>query len=382
MSIPLLDLNREYQYMKEAIDGALAQALSHQQWILGPEVKELEAKVTDYLGVNNAVGVASGTDALVLSLRALAIQRKGIEYFEKSDEILTPAFTFTATGTSILRSGATPVFLDINLDNYCLDTEQVERYLGQHGEKVVGIVPVHLYGYPTNMDAIMECARKYNLFVVEDCAQSFGARWDGKQSGSLGDCGAFSFFPTKNLGGFGDGGMIATNNPILYDIIQMLRKHGGKDKYNVEHLGYNSRLDTMQAALLLAKMKYVDEMNEKRRRIAKYYQSHLSDCSKILLPKESEKAYHVYNQFTIRTQNRDTFKKMLSDKGVQTMIYYSIPLSQMKVFEGKCRIPYPLEATEQATQQVLSLPIEPLLTDEELSVVVEAVKTVASEVSP
>ena len=161
----------------------------------------------------------------------------------------------------------------------------------------------------------------------------------------------------------------------------MLRKHGGKDKYNVEHLGYNSRLDTMQAALLLAKMKYVDEMNEKRRRIAKYYHSHLSDCSGVLLPKESDKAYHVYNQFTVRTQNRDNFKKMLSDKGVQTMIYYAIPLSQMKVFEGKCRIPYPLEATEQAIQQVLSLPIEPLLTEEELSLVVEAVKTVASEVS-
>jgi UDP-2-acetamido-2-deoxy-ribo-hexuluronate aminotransferase len=231
MNIPLLDLNREYQYMKGTIDGALAQALSHQQWILGPEVKELEAKVANYLGVNNAVGVASGTDALVLSLRALAIQRKGIEYFEKSDEILTPAFTFTATGTSILRSGATPVFLDINLDNYCLDTAQVERHLDQHGEKIVGIVPVHLYGHPTNMDAIMECARKYNLFVVEDCAQSFGARWDGKQSGSLGDCGAFSFFPTKNLGGFGDGGMIATNDPTLYDIIQMLLSNCSGLKY-------------------------------------------------------------------------------------------------------------------------------------------------------
>lgn len=381
MNIPLLDLNREYQYMKGAIDGALAQVLSHQQWILGPEVRELEAKVADYLGVNYAVGVASGTDALVLSLRALAIRRKGVEYFEKNDEILTPAFTFTATGTSILRSRATPVFLDINLDTYCLDTEQVEQYLDQHGEKVVGIVPVHLYGHPTNMDSIMECARKYNLFVVEDCAQSFGACWDGKQSGSMGDCGAFSFFPTKNLGGFGDGGMIATNNPALYEIIQMLRKHGGKDKYNVEHLGYNSRLDTMQAALLLAKMKYVDEMNEKRRRIAQYYQSHLSDCSGVILPKESDKAYHVYNQFTIRTHNRDAFKKMLSDKGVQTMIYYTTPLSQMRVFEGKYRIPYPLKTTEQATQQVLSLPIEPLLTEEELSLVVEAVKTVASEVS-
>ncbi len=249
-NIPMLDLKREYAYMKKDIDAAIKRCLDHQRWILGPEVKELEDNVATYLGVRHCVGTSSGTESLLLSLRALAIKLKGAEYFEKADQIITTPFTFTATGDTILRSGATPVFVDIDPVTFNIDPVKIREFLTRHStlgarhSRVMGIMPVHLYGQSCNMDEIMKIAEEHNLFVLEDVAQAFGGMWKDKKLGSIGTVGAFSFFPSKNLGGFGDGGMVATNDAEVAELLRMLLKHGGRDKYNVDHIGYNARLDT------------------------------------------------------------------------------------------------------------------------------------------
>jgi len=388
MVIPILDLKREYQYMKKDIDEAIKTCLAHQKWILGPEVEQLEKRVSQYLNVKHCIGVSSGTDALVLSLRALAIKLKGKEYFDKTDEIITTTFTFTATGDAILRSGATPVFVDIDPITFNLDPEQIKSYLTTQPvnnlTKVVGIVPVHLYGQICDMEEILRIAKEYNLFVVEDVAQAFGAKQqvvNGKwqMAGSIGNAGCFSFFPSKNLGGFGDGGMVSTNDDEIAELVRMLLKHGGKDKYNVDHIGYNARLDTIQAGILLAKFKFLDEFNEKRRKIAQFYTKELSKTENIILP--SSIGYHVFHQYTIRILNgkRDTVQKYLKEKGIDTMVYYPLCLHQMKVFKERCKTLPALENSIRATKEVLSLPIEPLLTEDELNIVVNFLKDSINE---
>ena len=375
MQIPLLDLRREYQYMKEGIDAALSRCLEDQRWILGPEVKELEEKVAHYIGTKYALGVGSGTDALVLSLRALAMQRVDNEYFDRKDKIITTPFTFTATGDAILRSGATPLFADIGSKTYNIDAEKIKEILNSGKiPGIVGIVPVHLYGQACNMDEITKIAKEHNLFVLEDVAQAFGGKWKEKKLGSFGDINAFSFFPSKNLGGFGDGGMITTDNDELLKFVTMLRKHGGKDKYNVEHIGYNARLDTLQAAVLLVKMKYLDEFNAKRQKIAEIYNKNLKDIKEILLPECFSDVYHVYHQYTVRFLNgkRDELQKKLKSKGVSTALYYPIPLHKMMVFQDRCEVVGSLQESEKASEEVFSLPIEPLLTADEINYVVES----------
>jgi len=367
-SIPILNLQEEYKHIIEEIDSALLKVVSKAKYILGPEVLELEQKIASYIGSKHAIGVSSGTDALVLSLRALAIKNRGEEYWNKEDLIITTPFTFTATGDAILRAGATPLFVDINPDTFNINPEQIKLALEKY-RNVVGIIPVHLYGQPCDMDEIMEIARKTNIFVIEDCAQSIGAKWDGRQTGSSGDTGCFSFFPSKNLGGFGDGGMITTDDDELAEIISMLRKHGGKDKYNVDHIGYNARLDTLQAAVLLAKFKYLDNFNKRRREIAKNYNEQLKNIEWIKTPYEHPKAYHVYHQYTIRVLNRkrDELQKLLKEKGIQTMVYYPIPLHEMRVFvENGMKIVGDLKEVQKAVREVLSLPVEPLLGKEEI----------------
>jgi len=358
--IPLVDLAKEYRNLMEEIDNAILQAVAETKYILGPQVRELEEKIANYVGTKYAVGVSSGTDALVLALRALAITKYNKEYFDKEDLIITTPFTFTATGDVILRSGATPLFVDIDLDTYNIDPEQIEKAVKKYGKKVKGIVPVHLYGQSCDMDRIMEIAKKYDLFVVEDCAQSLGAKWDGKQTGSFGDAGCFSFFPTKPLGGFGDGGMITTSNENLYEILLMLRKHGGKDKYNVEHIGYNARLDTLQAAMLLSKMKYINEFIEKRRKIAKLYNKLFKNIKHVEIPYVHPKAYHVYHQYTIRVlnKNRNEIQRQLKKEGIASMVYYPVPLHKMKVFQKEnIEILEDLKNSETASEIVMSLPI-------------------------
>jgi len=386
--IPMLDLKREYEFIKDEIDLAIKKCLEHQKWILGNEVNELENNIAEYLGVKHCIGVSSGTDALVLSLRALAIKLKGEEYFERTDEIITTSFTFTATGDAILRAGATPLFVDIDSKTFNIDPAKIKSYLTNSNRKhstnpsqVIGIIPVHLYGQACNMDSIMKIAEEYSLFVLEDVAQAFGGMWNKQKLGSIGAAGAFSFFPTKNLGCFGDGGMVATNDEEIDELVRMLLKHGGKDKHYVEHIGYNSRLDTIQAAILLIKFKYVDEFNERRRQIAEIYTRELSGLTGLNLPltfplSPIPDIYHVYHQYTIRLTNgyRDKLKRYLKEKGISTMVYYPIPLHRMKVFEGRCNISGILEHTMSAANEVLSLPVEPLYTDEVTNRIIGAIR--------
>lgn len=401
MKIPMLDLKLEYEYMKSDIDTAIARCLEHQQWILGPEVKVLENKVAEYIGVKHCIGASSGTDALVLALRACAIKVKGQEYFDRSDLIITTPFTFTASGDSILRAGATPLFVDIDPVTYNIDPVKVKECIrsftvknmpseinpssNQSGSlplvcgpsNIVGILPVHLYGQPCGLDEIMSIASEHDLFVVEDCAQAFGAEWhkiDGTRQkvGSIGNMGCFSFFPSKNLGGFGDGGMVSTDDDDLNDLIRMLLKHGGKDKYNVDHIGYNARLDTLQAAILLARLKYIDELNTRRRHIAQLYAEGLKGIEGIVLPL----AYygsHVFHQFTLRVLNgkRDELQQHLRESRIDSMVYYPVPLHEMKVFNGKSIVYRQLSEAEETTQSVLSLPMEPLFDEETIRYIVK-----------
>jgi len=407
--IPLLDLKLEYKYMKKDIDSAIKKCLDHQKWILGPEVKELEEKVAGYLGVKHCIGSSSGTEALVLSLRALAIKLKGQEFFDKTDEIITTPFTFTATGDAILRAGATPVFVDIDPATYNIEPAKIREYLNSSlTSKVIGILPVHLYGHSCNMDEIMDIAEQHKLFVIEDVAQAFGAAWKDKKLGSIGSTGSFSFFPSKNLGGFGDAGMVSTNDDEIANLVRMLIKHGGKDKYNVDHIGYNARLDTLQAAIIAAKLKYVDEFNERRRNIAGFYDNALRNLNEITLPASLPAAHHVYHQYTVRVKNetimlhsntndnennppfppfskggkggfsggkRDDLQRFLNDQNIGSMVYYPVPLHKMRVFDERHKSFLPLDESEKAITEVLSLPIEPLMKDKDLMRVVKAINS-------
>ncbi|HAR94383.1 MAG TPA: hypothetical protein DCR97_00220 [Deltaproteobacteria bacterium] len=377
MKIPMLDLKREYEYMKEDIDAAIARCLQHQQWILGPDVEEFEGKVAEYIDVRHCIGASSGTDALVLALRALALKTKGQEYFDRSDLVITTPFTFTATGDAILRAGATPAFVDIDSKTFNIDPDLIRKFLSSLSSRdlvrVKGLLPVHLYGRSCEMDDIMAIANEYGLFVVEDVAQAFGGGWRGRKLGSIGTAGAFSFFPSKNLGGFGDAGMVSTNDDQIAELVRLLLKHGGKDKYNVDHIGYNARLDTLQAAVLLAKLKYVDEFNERRRRIASAYNELFGGSEGISVPmqgSECDLVRHVYHQYTIRHPERDKFREYLETNGIDSMIYYPTPLHKMKLFdEGRSMVLERPVVAEEAARSVLSLPVEPLQTQEEAAAI-------------
>lgn len=372
-NIPLLDLNREYLAYKQELDQALLEAVSSANYILGPEVNKLEEEVANYLGTEHCLGVASGTDALVISLRALAIKFKGKEYFSPEDEIITTPFTFTATGGSILRSGATPVFIDIDPATFNLDPQKAAEAIT---ENTVGIVPVHLYGQACAMDQLNTLAEKHGLFILEDVAQAFGGKYKQKKLGSIGHMAAFSFFPSKNLGAFGDGGMLATADDELAEISRMLSKHGGRDKYNVNYLGYNSRLDTLQAAILLIKLKYVDHFNSLRRKIADCYNEALESLDWLATPSETEKG-HVYHQYTLCVKNgrRDYLQKKLKEQGIATAVYYPLLLTSMQLYQRRCIVPATLEQSEKACREVLSLPVEPLLSKKELNYVVDTIKS-------
>lgn len=355
--IPMLDLKKEYEILKGEIEEAIREVMGHQQWINGPEVKRFEEEASKYLGSKYAVGVNSGTDALVIGLRALSYLRTKRERFESTDEIITTPFTFTATGETILRAGATPVFVDIEED-YNIAPDAIKKAINKNTR---GIVVVHLYGNPCRMDEIMKIAGENNLFVLEDVAQAFGSRYREKRVGTIGDVGAFSFFPSKNLGGFGDGGLITTDNEEIKNFCTYLRNHGGKDKYNVEFCGYNSRLDTMQAAILLKKLRHIDDFIERRRGVAKVYKEVLGDVKGIKLPIETEGGYHTYHQFTIRvsSEKRDRVVEELKRVGISSMVYYPVLLSSMAVFKGRMKC-FELKNAERYSKEVISLPIGPM----------------------
>lgn len=367
MKIPILNLKLQYQNLKEEIDQAVSNVLTSSQFILGPEVSLLEEEIASYLGVKYAIGVNSGTDGLIIALRALGIG--------KGDEVITTSFSFYATAESISVVGAKPVFVDINPYSFNIDPEKIK---GKITSQTKAIMPVHLYGQPAAMTKIMEIAQEYDLKVVEDCAQAFGAVYSGdcvdchdfcdqsekdmylnKYVGSIGDVGAFSFYPTKNLGAYGDGGMIVTNNEEVAELAKMLRVHGAKKTYHNQMLGYNSRLDSLQAAILRVKLRYIDNWNQARRKIAENYQELLGNISDILITPKITKG-HVFHQYTIRVMNgrRDELKEALASKGVGSMIYYPIPQDQLPVYKGQYE---PLSITMQLAQEVLSLPIYPEL---------------------
>lgn len=371
MNVPMLDLKRQYQHLKPAIDRAISSALEHQGWILGPEVKELEDRFRRFIGTRHAIGVASGTDALVLALRALAFRLRGEEYFRPGDEVVVPTFTFTATGDAVIRAGATPVFVDIDPASFDIDPEKVAAAVTA---RTVGIVPVHLYGRACAMPQLRELARRHGLFIVEDVAQAFGAEIEGVRCGAWGDAAAFSFFPSKNLGGFGDGGMVTTSDDDIAQHVDALRRHGGRDKYNVDWLGYNSRLDTLQAAVVLAKLDSAAEFNARRKFIARCYTDELSGLPGLTTPPATTNGDHVFHQYTIRHAERDRIAAGLRERGVASMVYYPVPLHKMKVFQGRSRVAGELAHAEQAAREVLSLPIEPLLQPEELSHVIKSVR--------
>jgi len=363
--------------MKPEIDAAFRRVYEGQDFILGKAVGELEDKISQFLGVGYAVGVGSGTDALELTLRAIAYTQEGKEKFSPGDKIITTPFTFVATADTALLAGATPVFSDIDARMYNLDPRKVRAYLENLGKdvtRVKAIIVVHLYGQPADISEFLAISKEYDIPIIEDVAQAFGAKWDNRFLGTFGIAGCLSFFPSKTLGAFGDGGMVVTSDPKLAEVMRMLRTHGGKDKYNVSLLGYNSRLDTLQAAILLAKLPHVDRWREGRVRVAGLYQKELSSVDGLILPVTDERGTHVWHQYTIATNYRDELQSFLKERGIGTSVYYPIPLHEQVLFQGKSERTGSLEMSEAASRSVLSLPIDPLQTDEETHEVIDAIK--------
>jgi len=402
MSIPILDLKRQYASIKPDIDAAIQRVVESGRFILGPEVEALEREVAAYCGVKHANGVASGTDALLLSLKALGIG--------PGDGVIVPSFTFFATAGVVHNVGATPIFCDIDPHTFNLDPADVKRILTtDHGPRTMvngprttikAIIPVHLYGQMADMDAVMDLAEEYGLYVIEDAAQAIGATYSGlhptahgqrtadnaprttdygltRRAGTIGHLGCFSFFPTKNLGAYGDGGMVVTNDDELADKVRMLRVHGAKPKYYHHIVGYNSRLDALQAAILRAKLPHLEAWSEARRQKAGRYDELLAGIPGIVLPHRLAACQHIFHQYTIRVRGgrRDALREHLKEQGIATEIYYPLPLHLQPCFRHLGYSEGDLPESESASQEALSLPMFPELTDEEQAYVAQAVRT-------
>lgn len=366
MQVPLLDLKREYASMKAEIDSAIAEAIADTKYINGPQVKAFEDVVAKYLGVKHAIGVASGTDALLIALRAAGVG--------SGSEVITTTFSFFATAGTIANLGAKPVFVDIDSATFNLDISQIEKNITSH-TKV--IVPVHLFGQSADMDPLMKLAEKHGLLVIEDAAQSLSAKYKGKMSGTIGEMGIYSFYPTKNLGCPGDGGLVVTNSDDLNEKIRMLKAHGAKVKYYHDMVGYNSRLDTIHAAVLKAKLPHLDEWSNKRRENAAYYDKRFAG-SKVVTPKVEQYAHHIYNQYSIRVTDRDGLRERLKAEGIGYEIYYPLPLHQQKCFASLGYKEGDLPVAETCAREVISIPIYPMLREDERSFVADTILQYAS----
>lgn len=362
MNIPLLDLNRQYTLIKNEIDKAINEVMESSNFILGPNVEAIEAEIADLIGVKHGIGVANGTDALLLALKACNIGQ--------GDEVITTPFSFFATSEVISQVGAKPVFVDIDLDTYNIDTNKIEEKITQ---KTKAIIPVHIFGNPVDMNKIMDIANKYNLIVIEDACQAIGAEYNGIKIGAIGHIGCFSFFPTKNLGAYGDGGMIITNDDEIRDELIMLRSHGQKVKYYNEVLGYNSRLDELQAAILRVKLKYLDDWNEKRKNLAYRYNELLKEFP-IKTPKEINDIKHVYHLYVLECEEREELKKYLMDNGVMTGVYYPVPLHLQKANKDLNYKEGDFPNTEYVSKRTLALPLFPEIKKEEQDYVVKIIK--------
>lgn len=367
MRIPLSDLRVQYDAIKEEIDEAVGRVIERGEFILGSEVEALEEEIAGYLNVKHAVGVASGTDALSIALRACGI--------EPGDEVMTTPFTFIATAEAITRCGAKPVFVDIDPKTYNIDPAKIESRITTYTR---AIIPVHLYGQAAAMGRILEVAAKHNLHVIEDCAQALGAEHRGEKVGSLGNVGCLSFFPAKNLGAYGDGGMIVTNDAEIAEIATMLRNHGSKISYHYLMHGFNSRLDALQAAILRVKLKHLDDWNELRRSKAHLYTPLLSQIENIEPPRVEGHNNHSFNYYTIRLLNkgidRAGLREHLDWRGIQTSVYYPLSLHLQDVYKSLGYKAGDFPESELAQEQVLSLPIYPELSEGQIEEVTESIR--------
>lgn len=395
MQVPLLDLKLQYQSLKNELDDAVIKTAESQYFILGPEVKKLEDNIAQFLGAKKAVGVSSGTDALLIALMAIDIN--------PGDEVIVPTYSFFATAGVVSRLNAIPVFVDIDPITFNIDPNLIEEKIT---DKTKAIIPVHLYGQSAEMDAIMKIAKKYNIKVIEDGAQAISAQYkDGKCVGTIGDIGCYSFFPSKNLGGYGDGGMVVTMDENLGEKLEILRMHGSKPKYYHKIIGGNFRLDAIQAAVLNVKLPYLDSWSEGRRKNAELYtklfiehglaelegKTNFDENNKVLLPKpiyknamlsgieeshnqkSSLKNYHIYNQYIIRVNKRDELKEFLSKNGVMTEIYYPVPFHKQECFQNlnSSKDNYP--NSDFAADNSLALPVFPELTSEQINYIVKKI---------
>ncbi|MGQ0560349.1 MAG: DegT/DnrJ/EryC1/StrS family aminotransferase [Gemmatimonadota bacterium] len=366
MPVPLLDLQRQYRNIKDAIDREVMRVVASQRFILGPDVDTLEQQIAEYTGSPHAIGCASGTDAILLALKALPL--------EPGDEVIAPAFTFFATAGAIWNAGLTPTFVDVDEHSFNMTAETVKAALTP---RTRAIVVVHLYGQMALMPELMQVASEHDLFVIEDAAQSLGARQriEGRQrhAGTVGTAGCYSFFPSKNLGGFGDGGLIVTAGDALADRLHKLRVHGGRQLYHHEMVGTNSRLDALQAAVLSAKLPHLELWAEARRANAAEYDAAFARHDAITTPVTLDANHHVFNQYTLRVRDRDGLKKQLDAAGIGNAIYYPVPLHLQECFAGLGYRRGDLPVAERLAQEVISLPVFPELSDAEQAQVIATV---------
>ena len=373
--VPFLDLTRQYGRIENEILAATRKVLEKGTFILGDEVASFEGEFSRYCGVRFGVGVSSGTDALYLALKAAGVG--------EGDEVVTVANTFIATALAISLTGARPVFVEIDPETYTMDPNALEQFLKQRmkrrgRQKTKAILPVHLYGHPAEMEAIVDIADAYHLPIIEDACQAHGAEYRGNRAGSFGLLSCFSFYPTKNLGGYGDGGMVVTNDKKLFEVLKLLRCYGERRKY--EHIlkGGNNRLDEIQAAVLRVKLKYLNQWNEERRKRALIYNEMLGPLG-VICPKEREHAKSSYHLFVIRTKKRNALQSFLKKKRIGTLVHYPIPIHLERAFKelGYPRGAFPI--TEQVAREILSLPLFPEVTEPEMREVVEAIRSFIQE---
>lgn len=359
--IPMVDLRGQYHALKDDIDAAVASVFTSAHFILGPNVQGFEEEAANYLGCKHAISCASGTDALHLALAGLNLG--------PGDEVITSPFTFIATAEAIVYTGATPVFVDVCPDSFNLDPALLEAAITP---RTKAIIPVHLFGQPCNMAAIQQIAATHELKIIEDCAQSFGADINQKMTGSATDAGAFSFFPSKNLGCFGDGGLVTVNDDEVAQRIRQLRNHGSRKQYHHDIIGYNSRLDDVQAAILRVKLKHIDHFNTERRRVAHRYSEQLAPLG-LTPPVETGHGTHVYHQYTLLCDQREQIMSALKEAEIASAIYYPIPLHQQKAFAEHCD-GLSLPVCESVAQRCMSLPIFPELSDDKVDHIVSIIK--------
>ena len=362
MKITSLDLGRQYESIRDEINNAVLEVIDSQSFVLGPFVESFEYSIAKFCYAKHAIGVSSGTDAILLALMACGIKN--------GDEVITTPFTFFATAGSIARLGAVPVFVDINPSTYNIDVSKIASVVN---EKTKAILPVHLYGQCADMDAILEIARANRLMVVEDAAQAIGAAYKGQNAGTFGNVGCFSFYPTKNLGGYGDGGLVTTNDDELARLIKILRVHGSEPKYYHSFIGINGRLDAIQAAVLSVKLEYLNDWSESRRWVASYYSEHLKELP-IRLPNTESYNTHIFHQYVIATSQRDALIQHLKQQGIETAIYYPVPLHLQKCFEYLKYKEGDFPESEKASRETLALPIFPEITLKEQDYVIGHIK--------